>query len=118
MEAEIKKFYISVGHQIRKCRNKSGLTQEALAKALRPQMTRVSIANIESGAQRILAHTLYQIAGTLNASMSDLLPVKGIDAAVNSSDIISELSSKLGISKSQAKRITEQAKNPMTESKP
>ncbi|NTU50238.1 MAG: helix-turn-helix domain-containing protein [Desulfobulbaceae bacterium] len=115
MNIKIEEFYTTVGNLIRERRNRRGLTQEALAQSLLPKMTRVSIANIESGNQRILSHTLFQIAGVLDVPMSELLPPKEGAITVNSSDIISELSSKLGISKSQAKKIAKQATSPNAE---
>jgi transcriptional regulator with XRE-family HTH domain len=37
-------------------------------------MTRASIANIETGKQRVLAKTLVDLAGVLGAEVADLLP--------------------------------------------
>ena len=51
------------------------MTQQALADALSPPATRASIANVEAGKQRVLAHTLVQLASALGTSVSDLLPV-------------------------------------------
>ena len=53
---------------------KKQMTQEELGNRLDPQLTRASIANIEMGTQRVLAHTLAQFAEQLDVSMQDLFP--------------------------------------------
>ena len=50
------------------------MSQESLGLALKPQVTRASIANIEAGKQRILTHTLVQLAEVLDVDLSALLP--------------------------------------------
>lgn len=55
-------------------RRRKGLTQEALAKRLQPAQTRASISNIEKGGQRVLAHTLVQLAAALETGVTELLP--------------------------------------------
>lgn len=65
-------FYEEVGQRIRDYRDESGLTQEALATQI--ALTRTSITNIEKGRQKILIHTLVDIANTLGKSPLDLLP--------------------------------------------
>lgn len=67
-----KSIYLQFGRQVREIREKAGLTQEELAVAI--SMTRTSITNIEKGRQKILLHTLYDIAMALNVDIRDLLP--------------------------------------------
>ena len=66
------KLYPAVGARIRACREKAGLSQDALADAA--NLVRTSITNIESGRQRVQLHTLYAIAEALERRVSDLLP--------------------------------------------
>lgn len=64
--------YALVGQAIKEKRELAGLTQEGLAQ--RVSLTRTSITNIEKGRQRILVHTLFQIAEALLIEPSALLP--------------------------------------------
>jgi transcriptional regulator with XRE-family HTH domain len=64
-------FYKQVGQNIRLKRPKN-LSQEALASAV--GLTRTSISNIESGRQKMLLHTLIDIADALKVEASVLLP--------------------------------------------
>jgi transcriptional regulator with XRE-family HTH domain len=86
-------LYILVGQQIRKVRKERGLTQEQLATLV--SLTRTSITNIEHGRQKLLLHTLYEIANALAIEPHALLPppnkllgAQGIDQ-----DIPADLSS-------------------------
>lgn len=65
-------FYLELGRRIRGARLDSKLTQEQLADVL--GLTRTSITNIEKGKQKILAHTLVELAGKLKVSINDLIP--------------------------------------------
>jgi transcriptional regulator with XRE-family HTH domain len=65
-------FYVALGLLIKKSRLNSGLTQEELADKL--GLSRTSITNIEKGKQRILAHTVAELAAKLNVSAANLLP--------------------------------------------
>src|SRR4051812_36632308 len=67
-------FYSQIGRSIRKLRirpNGPNLSQEDLAGAI--SLTRASVANIERGRQKIMAHTLLDIAAALKVSPSELL---------------------------------------------
>jgi transcriptional regulator with XRE-family HTH domain len=66
-------FYDTLGRRIFLLRKKRGLTQEQLGARLSPQVTRASIANIESGKQRVLAHSLAQFANALGVSADELI---------------------------------------------
>lgn len=71
--ASIEEFYRHLGAQVRRCRLDRGLTQEAIAARLVPRVTRASIANLELGRQRVLAHTLMQLAEILDVPLAELL---------------------------------------------
>jgi transcriptional regulator with XRE-family HTH domain len=112
MATKVEPFYTDVGRRIRDQRNKVGITQEQLGRLLSPPTTRVSVANIEGGNQRILSHTLVQLAAALNIEVTDILPQKAEPSvASNNSRITDELVSKLGISVSAAKKLAGKAKN-------
>jgi transcriptional regulator with XRE-family HTH domain len=65
-------FYRKVGERIRAKRQERGLSQEGLAHAV--GLKRPSLSNIEKGRQNLLLHTFCDIAETLNANTSELLP--------------------------------------------
>ncbi len=70
--AENQEFYRELGRRIREAREKSHLTQEALAVEL--SLTRTSVTNIEKGRQQLLVHTLVEISRVLNVAPESLLP--------------------------------------------
>lgn len=76
MTAIIESFYFDLGRKIQGLRTKRGVTQEELGKRLTPRVTRASIANIESGKQRVYTHTLLEIATALDVSVPELLSVR------------------------------------------
>jgi transcriptional regulator with XRE-family HTH domain len=65
-------FYAEVGQRIRHARDRRGLTQEGLASLV--ALTRTSITNIEKGRQKLLLHTLVDLATALQVAPADLLP--------------------------------------------
>jgi transcriptional regulator with XRE-family HTH domain len=65
-------FYAQVGRRVRALRGKRALTQEALASLV--DLTRTSITNIEKGRQKLLLHTLIDLAEALQVEPTDLLP--------------------------------------------
>lgn len=76
MDAEMddhKDFYQEIGRRVRNARKARLLTQEALASLV--SLTRTSITNIEKGRQKILLHTLADLAKVLHVSPTALLPV-------------------------------------------
>jgi transcriptional regulator with XRE-family HTH domain len=75
--SKIEPFYKDLGNKIQARRKSLGLSQDDLASALDPPVTRASIANIEAGKQRILTHTLVKLADVLDVEVSSLL--SGID---------------------------------------
>ena len=80
------------------------MTQGDLAARLVPSVTRASIANLELGQQRVLSHTLVQLAEALDVSVNDLL-----GAAQTAGDdwptVSAALQSALQISKPRAARL-------------
>ena len=65
-------LYKYLGAAIKAQRRALGLTQQQLASHL--GVSRASLANVETGRQRVLVHQLYELAEQLNVSVQDLLP--------------------------------------------
>jgi transcriptional regulator with XRE-family HTH domain len=65
-------IYKSIGEVIRSLRRRADKAQKALASQL--GISRATLANIETGRQRILVHQLYAIAQALDVRLMDLLP--------------------------------------------
>ena len=65
-------FYRELGRRIRFFRDKRRSTQQALADGV--GLTRTSLTNIEKGRQKVLAHTLVQLADKLAVSLTELIP--------------------------------------------
>jgi transcriptional regulator with XRE-family HTH domain len=81
-------LYGSVGKSIRERRRQLGWTQERLAKTL--SMSRASIANIESGRQKLLVHTLLEFATALQVDAADLLPRVTVPETIKNLECFSE----------------------------
>jgi transcriptional regulator with XRE-family HTH domain len=64
--------YGHIGRAIARARRDSGLSQTELATAI--GLSRTSISNIEKGRQKMLAHTLVDIAEALSVAIGSLLP--------------------------------------------
>jgi transcriptional regulator with XRE-family HTH domain len=64
-------FYARMGGELRRRRTALGLKQEDLA--LRVQLSRASIANVEGGRQAIPVHHLVELAEALETAASDIL---------------------------------------------
>ena len=65
-------LYWTIGAAVRRARDRAGLTQEDVAK--RVGFKRTSLANIESGRQRLPIATLYDLADALGVQATSLLP--------------------------------------------
>ena len=65
-------LYKRIGATIKVQRRALGLTQQQLA--MRLGISRASLANVETGRQRVLVHQLYELAKHLNVSVQELLP--------------------------------------------
>lgn len=105
MSTSIEPFYADLGQRISEMRRLRGMSQEKLATALMPPATRASIANIESGKQRVLAHTLIQLAQLLQVSVTDLLRADGVETKVEGVTVVRELKKKLGLPAQQMQRL-------------
>lgn len=86
-------FYKQLGRRIQGFRLRQGITQEDLGRRLNPPVKRASIANVESGKQRLLLHTFVQIAEIFDCEMRDLLPAES--GRVHKEAIATELTSEL-----------------------
>ncbi|MEH0631744.1 helix-turn-helix transcriptional regulator [Streptomyces stelliscabiei] len=69
--AAITNLYRAIGAGVAEARKQRGIRQADLATAV--GLTRASVANIESGAQRIQVHTLIATAQALNLDPADLI---------------------------------------------
>jgi transcriptional regulator with XRE-family HTH domain len=92
----IEPFYLELGRRIHTARERAGLTQQQLGSLLAPPVTRASIANIESGKQRVLCHTLVGIGQALAVPPSSLLEAPTTAERPAEPDITAELTRKLG----------------------
>ena len=89
-------------------RRRRGLTQEALARRLKPPQTRASISNIEKGAQRVLAHTLVQLAAALDTTVGELLPTETTSRSSEGEVVERVLAETLQLSKRDLKKLVAQ----------
>jgi transcriptional regulator with XRE-family HTH domain len=80
--ADIEPFYKDLGKRIQEARDRAGLTQQEVADRLIPKVTRASIANMESGKQRVLCHTLVALSAVLSTRPEELLPPSGAPRSV------------------------------------
>jgi transcriptional regulator with XRE-family HTH domain len=65
-------LYRVFGRRLRDLRERKGMPQQELAALSR--LTRSSIANIESGKQRVLLHQVLQFAEALHVTVPELMP--------------------------------------------
>jgi transcriptional regulator with XRE-family HTH domain len=66
----VEPFYRTLGERIAQRRAHKRFSQDDLGKLLDPPMSRASIAQIEMGRQRVLAHTLAQLAHHLSVPVA------------------------------------------------
>jgi transcriptional regulator with XRE-family HTH domain len=104
MASEIEPFYEELGKLIQGFRKGANMTQADLGSRMRPTVTRANVANIESAKQRVLAHMLFDIAGVLGVSISELFPKVGARTDVSRS-VEDEFAKKLSIGKARARNI-------------
>ena len=69
-DAEVDRFYATVGSRVRRARAGRGMSQSALARKI--GFARSSVANLEAGRQRIALHLLVQIAWALDCQPADV----------------------------------------------
>jgi len=67
-----KNLYEIVGRRIRDTRKNAKLTQDNLAACV--HLTRTSVTNIEKGRQKILLHTLFDLAAAMKVPVAQLIP--------------------------------------------
>lgn len=67
-------IYVEAGRRIKDIRRAAGISQERLAHAV--GLSRTSITNIERGRQKLLLHTISEIADILKVSVHDLVPIR------------------------------------------
>lgn len=107
MPKRIEPFYEALGQKIQKIRDHRKMTQAQLGLLLDPPSTRASIANIENGKQRVLAHTLSQLARVLEVEVAELVPVSlDRSKAPSKTDVERELRKKLNLAGSTLKKLT------------
>lgn len=74
-DQQIQEVYKAVGQNIRRAREVSNLTQEALGSKV--NLSRTSINNIENARQKFLVHTLFDIAQACRVKPESLLTQEG-----------------------------------------
>lgn len=105
----VEPFYINLGRKIQQQRNARHMTQTELGEKLIPMMTRASIANIETGKQRVLVHTLVSLTRILQCELVDLLPAdEVVKQAMTSRELTAELREKLGLDPKALVNLTNQ----------
>ncbi len=77
---KIEPIYKNIGLNIRSARNTAGLTQEELANVV--GLSRTSINNIEKARQKLLVHTLFDIAEACQTTPENLMVREGGKANV------------------------------------
>ena len=102
------RFYRTLGATIRRRREALDLTQAEVGARLSPRMTRASIANIEAGKQRVLAHTLVDMASALAMKLEDL--VSG--GQVAHAELVKEVQRASGLDEKTAQAITDKILTP------
>lgn len=79
-KSDSEQVYRTVGERIRDERKRQNITQDELASQV--GLTRTSITNVEKGRQKLLLHTLIQIANILGIPPARLLPTFEREASV------------------------------------
>ncbi len=105
MANQIEPFYKDLGANIHDAREEREMTQAQLGQVLNPPATRASIANIENGKQRVLVHTLVQLAKVLDVEIGRLLPSAPVAAAASAKDVELELRRKLKLDAPQLRKL-------------
>jgi transcriptional regulator with XRE-family HTH domain len=108
MKPSLEPFYVHLGERIQDLREKRGLSQDKLGQLLSPRMTRASIANIEAGKQRVLSHTLWQMAKALGVGPVELVdgrPEMRSDSEAALGEIEREMGEKLLLKKVEIRRL-------------
>jgi len=109
MPTNIEPFYVALGSRIQQAREAQKMTQAKLGALLKPPSTRASIANVENGKQRVLAHTLAQLAEVLAVGIDTLIPPSAMEQPTkppSPKEVERELKMKLNLGGSQLKKLT------------
>lgn len=69
----VEPIYASIGRNIKRARERKGWTQEMLASACEPPLTRAAMANMEAGRQRIMLHVLMDVAASCGTTIGRML---------------------------------------------
>jgi transcriptional regulator with XRE-family HTH domain len=78
-------FYRHLGELIQRARKERKMSQDGLASAI--HLKRTSISNIEKGRQKLLVHTLVEIADILNVDLAALLPAPRAPANIREDEL-------------------------------
>lgn len=93
--ASLEPYYLGFASRVRNARIRAGMSQDDLAKRL--GVTRPSVSNIESGRQRVLAHTACAIADITGVEREELLsPEPSVRRDPRWPTVAHELADKLG----------------------
>lgn len=103
-KVDVTGYYQQIGQLIKSKREKAKKSQLQLSKYLGFE-SRISVANIESGKQKIHVHTLASIADYLKVSVDELLPPFEIKTETNINPEFAKNMGKEGITKSASKSI-------------
>lgn len=83
-------FYREVGRRVREVRQRTNMTQQSLASKV--SLSRASVTNLEMGRQKLMLHTLIDIASELHVAPADLLPQPERQAAPLLDDLLKQRS--------------------------
>lgn len=108
LSLKIEPFYAELGSRLAQLRFAQRLSQADVGRPL--GLTRASVANIENGRQRVLAHQLPVLASTLKCSVAQLfgekdLPVEQAPDDFTADELASMLVTQVGFSQDGAKRL-------------
>lgn len=83
IETRNEAFYMQIGLNVKRAREARKLTQQQLGD--RVNLSRTSVTNLERGRQKILVHTLADLAAALKTSVSELIPSSSNEPAIEHS---------------------------------
>lgn len=92
---KIEPFYRDLGRRVEAVRRERHLTQEQLGSRLVPPLKRVTVSNIETGKQRVLAHVLVDFARVLEVTLAELVPAAPASQPADSPDLHVQLATGL-----------------------
>ena len=104
----VEPVYPRLGQWVATLRKRKGFSQQELAGQLSPPLTRASIANIESGRQRLMVHVALEICRALEITPDELLSdflTPTTSQVVSDDHLVDELARKLAYPRDQAKAL-------------